>query len=154
MLLLSSWVASPPGGWSAEGWIVYSVREKASLRQIPCSASLCVTAWINQSGSFRTPSPQATSNVHMEPLSLPCPSFPSQGCAQLLPPWPWNCWLQSHPSHQTIHSYPSCSPKLRYFPWGLLSDCQFFQAEAMPALHFLFFPHTPTQALSVGSFLS
>lgn len=93
--------------------------------------------------------PQATSDVHVEPLARQCLSLLS--CSQHSP----GTGLAAFPTlHQTSHSYSSCSPKLGYFPWGLLSDCQFFQAEAMPALHFLFLPHTLTQALSVGSFLS
>lgn len=67
--------------------------------------------------------PQATSNVHMEPLALHCLSFPSQGRAKLLPPWPWHWPGCIPPLHQTIHSYSSCSPKLGYFPWRLSVPC-------------------------------
>lgn len=99
--------------------------------------------------------PQAPSDVPVQPLALHGLSFPSQelDLAQLLPPWPWNwpgCIPNPAPNNPQLFLLLS---QIRVFSLGT-AVCQFFQAEAMPALHFLFFPHTLTQALSVGSFLS
>lgn len=153
--LLSNWVASPPRGWNAEGWIVYLCEgESRSEANPPHCFPLCYcldqAEWLFQDAKPHRPHPMSTGSP-WPCTACPPPARDVPSCSHHGP----GIGLVTLPTlHQTIHSYSSCSPKLGYFPWGLLSDCQFFQAEAMPALHFLFFPHTLTQAFSMGSFLS
>lgn len=147
MCLFSNWVACPPRGLEGTGLNSLLLRGRKQV----WSKSLAPLPSVLLLGSTRLAlpgrqDPQATSDVHVEPppphrLSSCSHHGLGTGLATFLT------------LHQTIPSDSSCSPKLGYFPWGVLSEHQFFQAEAMPAFHFLFFPHTLTRALSVGSFV-
>lgn len=147
MCLFSNWVACPPRGLEGIGLNSLLLRGRKQV----WSKSLAPLPSVLLLGSTRLAlpgrqDPQATSDVHVEPP----PPHRLSNCSH----HGLGTGLATFPTlHQTIPSDSSCSPKLGYFPWGLLSECQFFQVEAMPAFNFLFFPHTLTQALSVGSFV-
>lgn len=109
--LLSNWVASPPRGWNAEGWIVYLCEGESRSEANPHTASLCVTAWIKQSGSSRMPSP--TGHIQC-PRGAPDPALPVLPQPGTCPAAPTMAlelaWFHSQPCTKQSTAIPPALP--------------------------------------------